>query len=215
MKCVRFYLFSGLLALMAMVGAVTPSHASNHSKTVAELESLSGMTVPALAMNQMEAYAAVRGTVVVLGDRLLADDPRGIVIGRFVARQYAACYRMVLPGAVTDEANPLHPCTHGVLAGTAALLKRLKAVAGDDDGVRAVAAEVDRMLLTGGHLSLCAYSAAPVPMDRLVTPTLRDIGRHPPVQAVLSGVSLLLLAVLLGLLGRLRRRPRAAPMTAA
>lgn len=168
-------LMRGLAALMMCLVPLA-AQAENHKGMLDDASGQLGVTLEAVPMNALPAYAAVERGVISLA-RVAADDAVTGAVLRFYDAQSAACWGRLFPSAMADEASPFHLCTHGTLAAVKALADRLAVVMPAERDVAFMAAALERKLREAGAADICASSRL-VDMGVIVSPDLGTVAAY-------------------------------------
>jgi hypothetical protein len=150
-----------------------PALAASHGGIYARVAAATGLTIPALAHNQLAVMDAARADIVALSQQLLPHDPTAQTLRDWVAEQRAAClYGLVRADWAGAEGSPLHLCTHAFLAGTEALRQLLLLKAGENLDVQGLNTRVTTALLLADAAPLCRYSGRSFDTAEVIHPHL-------------------------------------------
>ncbi len=168
----------------------------------------SGISISNLTHGQSAIIADYRSAILALADSQVVPDSETRTLQNFVHLQFAYCLWGLVPGSVSYEDSPFNECSHAYLAGTRALLDRLRQA--EDTRAKAddLAEEINRaMVQTGAALDICSNSFAAFNTAEIVLPKWSDISFNP--------LGLLLGFIILGataLAFAMSRSRRSAPM---
>ncbi|MFC2250338.1 hypothetical protein ACETRX_11995 [Labrys portucalensis] len=173
-----------------------------------------GIPIPNLTHGQMAVIAANMPDILALADRQTGLDETARRLRAFVDWQYFFCFRGLVPGSLKDEESPFNECSHAYLAGTQALLLKLRQTRGDRAEVRALVDKVGLdMVRNNASLVLCRFSGEAFNTADVVSPRWSEVPGHPPSLATFGGLAFLIGgAVWLGL--RRRTAPVSGPLPA-
>jgi hypothetical protein len=181
------------LFLLAFVIA-SPAQAEGHGGIYAYIKTETGIAIAPLIHGQMLVMNANRPAIVALAAQAAPDDAIASQLSAYVGQQYRACFWGAFGVGIADTESPLHVCTHGYLAGTQAMLIRLRDAAGANPAVQAMVNKVElEMLANTASLSICSASATPFNTAQVLGPQWSTLPAYKPVQAAFA---LLLLAAM-------------------
>lgn len=169
--------------------------------------STAGLSIPSISHAQMAILDANRGAILAVAGRQARADSVAQRLETYVNLQVFACAWGLVPGSLQDEASPFNECTHAYLAGTQALLKRLRLAYATDAEVQALGRKVELEMLEGRAASvLCQFSGEPFNTAEVVAPSWHGL----PVDPLSSLTAILsLLAATAGLTLAASRRSSA------
>jgi hypothetical protein len=191
-------LFSGLALFW---GAAAEAHSSRNGT-----DKTSGISIANLTHGQLHVLTRYQTEILRLADRQIQPSVEARTLQNFVNLQFAYCLWGLVPGSLSDEANPFNECSHAYLAGAKALLDHLRQT--EDTRVRAdaLAARINlAMLADATALEICSNSFEPFNSAQIIMPTWRDAPFNP--LGILLGFFVLSAAVLWLALSWNRRPP--------
>lgn len=123
-------------------------------------ENTTGYPIPAIDHGAMEAIAQFQGRIIDLARTV--DNPsqhlQALLLHNEI--QSANCLWYVIPGSITDEANPLNGCAHAGMAGLREILGELIEQPEAHMAATAVVSDLDyEMVLLGSSFVKCSFSA--------------------------------------------------------
>lgn len=185
-----------------LLACAPPAHA--HRSSIGRTD---GLSIVSLPHGQMTVIDNNRAAVFALAAKAVPADETLRRLLNYAKIQYTFCLWGLIPGSVTDEANPFNGCAHAYLAATRALLNHLRDRPDADPAGRSLADKIDRELLLEGTLVLCAYSGDPYNTADVIYPQWSAIPGHAPSMLAAGGL-LTIVAGAVSLLARpYRRRP--------
>lgn len=190
-------IFAFIVAIALVFMAPPKAFASTHDKGP-----VMGITVMPLAHNQLDSFNQHRSAIVALAATV--EDATLAELSNYVKAQHRACLFGIMPASMSDQLSPFHTCTHATLAGTQAMLERLKQLMPNAPELQALNAKVEASLLEAGGLSLCLNSDQRFNTAQVIGPNWPDVPNH-RVSALTLGLPMLLL-MLAGVAFATRRR---------
>lgn len=139
----------------------------------------SGVTIPSISHGEMAVLSRYRGEVLNLAEESGQGDAEIRALVMFTGLQSANCAWGLVPGSVTDEANPLNECAHAELAGVKAILFRLRDLPAAQPMAGDLVSRIDRdMTLAGAALIQCEFSAEGFNTASPVVPDWSAVGAY-------------------------------------
>ena len=165
------------------------SASAHHSRRIPGIAS--GIAIANLSHDQLRVMSRYKGAVLSLADRQSRLDAEARALQNFVNLQFSYCLWGLVPDAISNEESPFNECTHAYLAGTRALLERLRH--SDEARVKAdeLAGQIDVAMLEEATLAaICGNGIEPFNSAEVVMPVWQGTEFNP--LAVLLGAFLLL-----------------------
>ncbi|MBB1248806.1 hypothetical protein [Rhizobium sp. G21] len=139
----------------------------------------SGVPVPAISHGEMAVLSRYRSDVMKLAEETGQGDADIRALVMFTGLQSANCAWGLVPGSVTDEANPLNECAHAELAGVKTMLFKLRDLPAAQPMAGELVARIDRdMTLAGAALIQCEFSAEGFNTASPVVPDWSAVGAY-------------------------------------
>jgi hypothetical protein len=139
----------------------------------------SGVPIPSISHGEMAVLSRYRGDVMGLAEEAGQGDADIGALVMFTGLQSANCAWGLVPGSVTDEANPLNECAHAELAGVKTMLFKLRDLPAAQPMAGELVARIDRdMTLAGAALIQCEFSAEGFNTASPVIPDWSAVGAY-------------------------------------
>ncbi|MDH6266398.1 hypothetical protein M2360_001794 [Rhizobium sp. SG_E_25_P2] len=140
---------------------------------------VSGVPIPSISHGEMAVLSRYRGEVMDLAEQTSQRDAEIRALLMFTGLQSANCAWGLVPGSVTDEANPLNECAHAELAGVKAILLKLRDLPAAQPMAGDLVSRIDReMTLAGAALIQCEFSAEGFNTASPVVPDWGAVGAY-------------------------------------
>jgi hypothetical protein len=152
---------------------------------------VTGISIPNLSHDQLRVMSRYKGAVLSLADRQSRLDAEARALQNFVNLQFSYCLWGLVPDAISNEESPFNECTHAYLAGTKALLERLRHSAEAHVAADELAGKIDVAMLKEATLAaICGNGIEPFNSAEVIMPVWRGMEFNP--LAMLLGAFLLL-----------------------
>jgi hypothetical protein len=198
-------LFARVLAWFAL--CVTASGSLDAHQSHRAVEEARGVAIPNLTHGQLHVLARYRSEILDLASRQASPSPEARTLENFVNLQFAYCMWGMMPGSLTDEANPFNECSHAYVAGSKALLDRLRQNPQTQSKASALAERINlAMMQDATALDICVHSFEPFDTAQIIMPAWKEVSFNP--LAVLLGIFLFCAASAGLTMGRGKRLPQ-------
>jgi hypothetical protein len=169
---IHLYLVVFGLAL-SLSGSAEAHHQHRGSDT-------SGISIPNLTHGQLRVMTRYLPVVLDLANRQVRPGIEARTLQNFVNLQFAYCLWGLVPGSLSEEDNPFNACSHAYLAGSKALLDRLRQT--EETRIRAdvLAEEINLALVQDASaLEICGNGIDPFNTAQIIMPELADVSFNP------------------------------------
>lgn len=161
-------------ALFLQAGGVAEAH---HLRRPADS---SGVSIPSMTHGQLRIMSGYRAAVMDLARRQARPDLEARTLHNFIELQFAYCLWGLVPGSLSNEGNPFNECSHAYLAGTKALLDRLRRAEDTRSEAEVLADNINReMVLGGSALEICSNSFEAFNTAEIIMPEWANISFNP------------------------------------
>ncbi len=140
----------------------------------------SGVSIPSMTHGQLRIMSGYRAAVMDLARRQARPDLEARTLHNFIELQFAYCLWGMVPGSLSHEDNPFNECSHAYLAGTKALLDRLRRAEDTRSEAEGLAENINReMVLNGSALEICSNSFEAFNTAEIIMPEWANVSFNP------------------------------------
>lgn len=140
----------------------------------------SGVSIPSMTHGQLRVMSGYRSAVLDLARRQARPDLEARTLHNFIELQFAYCLWGLVPGSLSHEGNPFNECSHAYLAGTKALLDRLRRAEDTRSEAEVLAETINReMVLDGSALEICSNSFEAFNTAEIIMPEWANVSFNP------------------------------------
>ncbi len=166
--------------LMIFGLALTSSGNVEAHRSVRSSDQTSGISIPNLTHGQLHIMTRYRSAILDLANRQVQPGIEARSLQNFINLQFAYCLWGLIPGSLSDEANPFNECSHAYLAASKALLDRLRKTEETRSGADALTDEINlAMLQDAVALEICSNSFEPFNTAQIIMPEWASVAFNP------------------------------------
>lgn len=194
-RCGRGFLRAHLFVLLCIAATPLSGPAAAHRSQSAV--NTSGLPIANLTHDQLRVVDRHKDAILHLAQRQISPDLKTRTLLNFANVQFSYCLWGLVPGSLTDEANPFNGCSHAYLAGSKALLDHLQRSSDDPGRAHELAGRVQADMVREHSVGqICSNGVAPLNTAEIVFPEWSGIAFNP----LLALLALIAFFTLTGLL---------------